>query len=871
MIFAVPLALLGLAILPPLYFILRLTPPAPRRLRFPPVALLQNLPASQQTPHQLPFWILLLRLTAASCIILGFAGPILRPPPALPGSGPVLLVIDNGWASAASWPKFVAAAQKIIAAADAQNRSIALLATARAPSGAPPNIQGVFNAATAGQIISALQPEPWPVDRAGAQTALQSATETTRLYLADGITDGPAFPRFLKTLHPTRTIRPDSLPPLLGPPSLAPNGTLTLHAISNPSHAALRAESSTGDVLADVPFDAAGNATIALPRTVANRITKFTLDGPPTAGGTSLNDSTTHTTLTGLATGSRNAETPFLGTLYYLRRALPHGAELATGKFDDLLTDHPGLIILADTPLTPSEQIAAKAYLAAGGILVRFAGPLTAAAPDALSADKLLSGDRRLGGALTWTTPETLAPFPATAPFAGLPADPKVTVSQQILADPTTLDPATVWATLQDGTPLVLGKPIGRGYLINILTSANTAWSNFALSGLYPALLNRLSALGQGTPANPNLLLPLRSALTAFGTLAPPGISTAITPANRAGITISPAHPVGLYGTGATSIALNLGLHVDPPVAAALPDAAPLGDPTPPRRLGPGLIAIAVLLLALDLLLSLATRGIFPLRRLILLAAICLPMTAKAQPALQTQLGYILTHNAATDQISADGLNYLSANVSAHSSVQLGQPAALTPGTDDLSFYPLIYWPLLPSAPTPSPGACKALVDYMNNGGLLVIDMPGGDANTPGSDAGSGAGFAPGAAAAFTRVTACLDLPPLEPLTTANVLAHCFYIIPAFPGRFTGAPVLIATQAARDADGVTPIIIAQNDWAGAWARDASGTPEQTPLPGGDTQRMIADRFGINLIIYALTGSYKADQIFAPALLDKLGQ
>jgi hypothetical protein len=155
----------------------------------------------------------------------------------------------------------------------------------------------------------------------------------------------------------------------------------------------------------------------------------------------------------------------------------------------------------------------------------------------------------------------------------------------------------------------------------------------------------------------------------------------------------------------------------------------------------------------------------------------------------------------------------------------------------------------------------------MSNGGLLVIDMPGGDTNAP----GSGAGLAPGAGDAFRRATACLNLPPLEPLTTASVLAHSFYIIPDFPGRFTGAPILIATQAARDPDGVTPIIIAQNDWAAAWARDGTGAPEQTPIPGGEAQRLIADRFGINLVIYALTGSYKGDQNSAPALLDKLGQ
>ena len=868
MMFAVPLALLGLALLPPLYFILRLTPPAPRRHRFPPITLLQNLPAAQQTPHRLPFLILLLRLSAAACLILGFAGPILRPPPALPGSGPVLLVIDNGWASAAIWPKLIIAAQKILAAADTQNRSVAILTTAHPPSGAPLNIQGIFSARTAAQIISAMQPEPWPVDRAGAQTALQSATETTRFYLADGITDGAAFPAFLKTLHPTRTISPQTSPPLLGPASLTPNGRLTLHAISNQAHAELLAESASGDILARVAFDATGNAAIALPQAVANKITRFVLDGPPTAGGTSLTNSSTHATLTGLATGSANAETPFLGTLYYLRRALPAGAELITGTVDDLLTHPPGLIILADTPLTPSQQAAATTYLTGGGILVRFSGPLTAATPDALSTDPLLSGDRRLGGALTWATPESLAPFPANSPFAGLPTDPKATISQQILADPTTLDPATVWATLQDGTPLILGKAIGHGYLVNILTTANTAWSNFALSGLYPAILSRLSALGQGQPANPNFSFPLRSALSTFGTLVPANVATSLTPAQRPDIAISPAHPPGIYGTGAASIALNLGGHVSPPVAAALPNAIPLGDPAPTRQLGPSLIAIALFLLALDLLVSLAARIRFPFRRLVLLAVICLPVTAKAQSAaLQTQLGYILTHDAATDQISTDGLTNLSADVSARTSVQLGQPVALTPGVDDLSFYPLIYWPVLPSTPALNPSACKALADYMQHGGLLVIDMPGGDAGSP----GSGAGFAPGAASAFTRVTACLNLPALEPLTTTNVLAHCFYIVPDFPGRFTGAPVLIATQAARDTDGVTPVIVSQNDWAGAWARDAAGMPEQSPLPGGEAQRMIADRFGVNLVIYALTGSYKADQIFAHAVLDKLGQ
>ena len=277
-----------------------------------------------------------------------------------------------------------------------------------------------------------------------------------------------------------------------------------------------------------------------------------------------------------------------------------------------------------------------------------------------------------------------------------------------------------------------------------------------------------------------------------------------------------------------------------------------------------------MLLFALDLLISLALRGAFSRRRFVLSAPSCscpAPPAAHAQnAALQTELGYILTNDPATDQaLRRRARLSLSASVSAHTSVTLGPPAALTPGRDDLSLYPLIYWPLLPGAPPPAAAACTALSSYMSHGGLLVIDTQGGDAGAP----GSGAGFADGAAATFARDTACLNLPPLEKLTTANVLAHSFYIIPDFPGRFTGAPVLIATASGRDADDVTPIIVGQNDWAGAWARDATGNEEQMPIPGGEAQRLIADRFGINLVIYALTGSYKADQNSAPALLDQL--
>ncbi|OYV49324.1 MAG: hypothetical protein B7Z77_08290, partial [Acidocella sp. 20-58-15] len=679
--------------------------------------------------------------------------------------------------------------------------------------------------------------------------------------------DGPGFGAFMTALHPSRILSDGVVATLLAAPRLSANGELAVHLAAGGRSGRVLAETATGEVLASAAF-ADDEAHLALPVAVRNAVVRLVLTGPASVGGTLLLDNTARGGMVGLLAGAGNAEAPFLGSLYYVRRAVPLGSETMTGDVAALLAAKVNVIIAADAPFNDTQIQALRGFINRGGVLIRFAGPLTADAPDALAPDVLLAGDRRLGGALTWSAPQSLAPFAAASPFAGLPADTGVSVSRQILADPTQLSPGTVWASLHDGTPLVLGRQMGAGYLVSVLTSANAAWSNLALSGLYPAMLGRLVQLAQGAPPKPDAPLPLAQALNGFGGLETAAGTASVTARELPDLMVSPEHPPGLYGGGAAMLALNIGGHVPPVVAAALPGAVAFDGAAAPLPFGPWLLAAAVVMLAVDLIISLLLRGLLRLRGAVAVALLLLVGAGHANAqdaALGTTLGYVLTGDAATDQITADGMSYLSALVSAHTSAQLGAPVGLTPGVDDISLYPMIYWPVLPGSAAPSAAACEALVSYMQHGGLLVIDTPGGDAGA----AGSGAGFAPGAADAVQRDTACLNLPQLQPLTTDNVLAHCFYIVPDFPGRFVGAPVLIANEAARDADGVSPVIMAQNDWVGAWARDNAGNPEQTPLPGGDDQRISADRFGTNLVIYALTGSYKADQASLPALLNKL--
>jgi hypothetical protein len=235
--------------------------------------------------------------------------------------------------------------------------------------------------------------------------------------------------------------------------------------------------------------------------------------------------------------------------------------------------------------------------------------------------------------------------------------------------------------------------------------------------------------------------------------------------------------------------------------------------------------------------------------------------------ALQTSLAYVITGNDSTDRLSRDGLSSLSDFVSSRSAAILGPPVGVVPGRDDLSLYPLLYWPILPGGPAPRGAATAALNQFMENGGIILIDTEGSDLGST----GSGAGLQPGATQALRQAVAGLDIPALTPLTPRHVLAHSFYLLRDFPGRYDGAPIWVTEAPEASNDGVSPVIIGANDWAAAWDMNQDGSFPYSTIPGSDQQRLYAYRFGMNLVMYALSGTYKGDQVHVPAILERLGQ
>src|SRR5262245_47838135 len=230
--FVEPLILLALAGLPVLWWLLRQTPPAPQRLRFPAIRLLIDLIPKEETPHRTPWWLVLFRMIVAAILIFALAHPLINPLQNFAGSGPLLLAVDNGWAAAPHWQERQAAMKEWIERADRQGLPVQILATAVGGDGQPIALSDEMAGGEAGRIAQSLSPQPWPTDRAAAARALAGLPNGAGynvVWLADGVATGKndasaAFADRLQQLGSVTVLRnaPEDLALLLLPPPIEP-------------------------------------------------------------------------------------------------------------------------------------------------------------------------------------------------------------------------------------------------------------------------------------------------------------------------------------------------------------------------------------------------------------------------------------------------------------------------------------------------------------------------------------------------------------------------------------------------------------------------------------------------------------------------
>ncbi|MBA2588737.1 MAG: BatA domain-containing protein, partial [Alphaproteobacteria bacterium] len=496
--FGTPLILAALLGLPVLWWLLRVTPPLPRRTLFPPLRLLRGLEDEEQAPAATPWWLLLLRLLAAALLILALADPLLGRSPKLTATGPLVLVVDNGWTTAKGWD----ARQELIADLlhSAAGRPIAIIPTA----GTAPT--GLLNEGEAARIAKELKPMPWPGDRAAAAAALgrfNFAAAPALYWLSDGIEDGKsqvlrdAFKRY----GGASVFGPSRLPLGLLPVTRDASG-FSISAIRARAGAPLEVEAGAigarGETLAATRLhfkrgDLTARGHISLPMEVRNATTSLSIAGEDSAGSVQLLDRGAAQRSAGIVSESASGEgQPLLSDVYYLERALSPYAEIAKGGVAQLIDKHVSVLLLADVAKISAADIPkVKDFVSHGGVLIRFAGERMTGGSDELVPVRLRAGGRYLGSAMAWSAPQHLAGFGPLSPFNGLEIASEVTVSRQILAEPSAELSNRTWAQLSDGTPLITAQAMGSGWIVLFHTAASPGWSSLPLSGLYVEMLKR--------------------------------------------------------------------------------------------------------------------------------------------------------------------------------------------------------------------------------------------------------------------------------------------------------------------------------------------------------------------------------------------
>lgn len=899
MSFAYPLILLGLLVLPVLWFLLRAMPPSPKKVIFGGIGLLLGLQDDTQVAAHTPWWLVVLRLATIAALLIGLAGPHIAPSVSSENPERVLIAIDNGWVSQGQTQINAQVLDMVFEQAREADQTLAVLDLSN------PQLPIFVDTQTMQTRDDLLAPKAVVPDfEKGIEVlaALDFSSFDT-VWLQDGLSYGGRRQELLQQLEIRGRVRVSN-----------PNRSYFLTDINRKDTeitiVVYRSESLNSETVGieAYGFDLRGRSAVLenhqvqfqagelrteaafeLMPEIMSRVIGFRVSGQTYAAAHRLAPSNMRPREIGLIGGRQLVETDvLLNPNHYLERALGDQVIQLRAGLSDLIRANPDAIIMTDSIGVPDAQ-ALTSWIEQGGVLIRFAGPRMASETvNSLARDPFLPvvlrpGGRSLGGAMTWGSPKQISPFSSDSPFYGLDIPKDLRIYAQVLAQPSPDLEQHVIARLKDGTPLVTRSAIGAGQIVLFHVAANAEWSNLPLSELFLDMLERLSAVA---PSDLEL------------TLGAQDIWRPVELMNGKGALFDGKDFAGVRGDSLINAKLNKdflpGHYVFDGKVATLnintteDDLRPMQwpktvlpfqqDKAEEMEFGPYLLVISLLGLCLDswIMVFVFATGRRALAGVAMVLALnSIPTNTNAQNVDETQeftLAHVITGDQRVDDIAHAGLRGLSETLFFRTSVEPGPPRGVDVNKDDLGFYPFLYWPITSSQVQLNDAAYDKLNDYLATGGVILFDTRDADINRGKSNK------------ALLVISERLSIPSLEPVPTDHVLTRAFYLLDGFPGRHSNGDLWV--EAALDKgeqveglpfrplnDGVSPILIGGNDWAAAWAIRENGDALLPVGSGfaGERQREMAYRFGVNLIMYVLTGNYKSDQVHVPALLERLGE
>lgn len=909
--FLSPWLLLGLLGLPLLWYLLKITPPRPKKITFPAFDFLRDIDEKETSAHHTPWWLLLLRVCALAALIMAFSGPFLKTSDYLASQpSAAVFIFNNSWTSTAalSAMKNQAAMMTKEQSGQTQDTEFFVMQTAR-PAFQDTHVSAL-NQSGALDAIQNIKNYAWGSDFAALEESIKDMDlprDTVTFYFDDGVqTEKESdFLRFLSDHSQTSLFHP-SLDTAFGYLRATPASPNASGNMASNRLASVVQQNTSLRFIRTAPFDKTqtiihyhdhaqiiGAQTLPLeseqefidftpdiPQDLWADVTSIRIAGQNHAGGIYLLPPRPERQTVGIIGLSNETSHNYLDPDYYIHQALSPFHSVKTDNFDTLSQDASVIFISDSERLNDSDLEPIMNWVNEGGIIVRFADEsLAGGRLSELTPVPLRNTGRSLQSALSWAKPQTINRFTENSPFQSLPISNDIEIKRQILAEPFMELGNYVWAEIEDGTPLITAKKTGDGWLILYHVGAQPDWSNLPLSGLFVEQLLKIIDIAQGTVVADNQGLAnadfhIERRLDADQTLSSPKGYEKILPLQQSQQkrTLSDLSPAGIYGNGDASITINVGDNAHAYRRASYPSFITTYSYQNENSADfkKWFLIAALVLLFIDCLYRIYSGASWPLhgrKKMASVLFVCAlfgftaPASAQlsdADLASHSVLAYVITGNQNVDALSEAGLKGLVLETTKRTLADLAQVKGVDVERDDLSFYPLIYWPITPSQAPVSPQAAEKLHHYLANGGLILFDTRDGyQTNRVNSD--------------LLRITRNMTIPDMTPIPVDHVLRRSFYLLNNFPGLYDSYDFWIAPVPETINDGVAPILVGNNDWASAWAVNNNNAPMIAIPTGGERQREMAYRFGVNLVLYTLTGNYKDDQIHIPFILERLDQ
>ena len=627
-----------------------------------------------------------------------------------------------------------------------------------------------------------------------------------------------------------------------------------------------------------------GNFSIEIPKEKNDLIYYFKISNSKSVSSVAIKSNYVKKKKIGLIqTNFQENDNEYFRANFFVRKALEQNYDLMSLPLEQLLYQNKSLIISDDFDTTIfgfKERI--LQWIGEGGTFLKFAGDkfLNHAENNQFSSvlgiipitKKVVS----LDGELSFKKNLSIAQISSQSPIRDFEIPKRIKINKYIEI-PNNIDNSQLkyWVRLDNGAPLITQRTYKKGNLILVHLPANNEWSNISLSIFFPDLLEKIIQISRGIDAEEvqQIFKPLKI-LDALGNLVEPSIDTLnldskilmdskLTRSNPPGLY---KNELGFHGLNISDYLQNEYDYIDLPQELIVNNF----NSNSSFEIKNVLVLLCLLVFVCETLVNFLGRDFLkfkyfnPLKVMILTLIVFSPNIVSTNEKFdyleQTKLAYIQTGVEEIDDINYKGLSEISSYISSKTSAILGNPIGLNLEKDEIDYFPIIYISLINNAKKLNDVSLKKLQNFINSGGILLFDCKASFESL----------FVEDCLILFNQRYRGLDITAFKKLTSESTLSKSFYLLNSYPGR-KNEMVYVAYNNQINNDKVLSIVIGNNDWTGAWAKDTNNSYLLPLFENDQKQRDLSLRFGVNIVLYALTGNYKSDQVHIPEILKRMNK